>query len=132
MTKSQEIYRKKLLAMIHLHPFHKHAVQEGAWDVFLQSWGVCSCAELNIKELVNVLAVMDGKATPRRFESAATAPQVFAIRNAWQSVAVNVSETALLAFVGRIIKQPCADVSKLSKKQASWVIAALRKMREAR
>ena len=132
MTKSQEIYRKKLLAMIHLHPFYKHAAQEGAWSVFLNSWGVSSCAELNAKELSNVLAVMDGKATPHRFIDAATAPQVFAIRNAWQNVAANVSETALLAFVGRIIKQPCADVSKLSKKQASWVIAALRKMREAR
>lgn len=132
MTKSQEIYRKKLLAMIHLHPFHKHAVQEGAWDVFLQSWGVGSCAELNVKELVNVLAVMDGKAAPHRFIDAATAPQVFAIRNAWQNVARNVSETALLAFIKRIIKQPCADVSKISKRQASRVLAALRKMGESR
>lgn len=132
MTKSQEIYRKKLLAMIHLHPFHKHAMQEGAWDVFLQSWGVGSCAELNVKELANVLAVMDGKAAPRRFEDAATAPQVFAIRNTWQNVAANVSETALLAFIKRIIKQPCADVSKISKRQASRVLAALRKMRESR
>lgn len=132
MTKSQEIYRKKLLAMIHLHPFHKHAVQEGAWDVFLQSWGVGSCAELNVKELVNVLAVMDGKAVPHRFIDAATAPQVFAIRNAWQNVARNVSETALLAFIKRIIKQPCADISKISKRQASRVLAALRKMGEAR
>ncbi len=132
MTKSQEIYRKKLLAMIHLHPFYKHAAQEGAWSVFLNSWGVSSCAELSAKELSNVLAVMDGKAAPHRFIDAATASQVFAIRNAWQNVARNVSETALLAFIKRIIKQPCADISKISKRQASRVLAALRKMGEAR
>jgi hypothetical protein len=129
MTKKQEIYRKQLLAIIHTHPFYKHAKQNDAWEEFLSAWAVKSCAELKIKELTNLIAVMDGKDSPKPVTTEfATASQVYAIRSLWQRVANDTSDRALLFFVKRITKNLYLKVEYIKKKEASKTLIVLKNM----
>ena len=129
MTKKQEIYRKQLLAIIHTHPFYKHAKQNDAWEDFLSGWAVKSCAELKIKELTNLIAVMDGKDSPKPGTTEfATASQVYAIRSLWQRVANDTSDRALLFFIKRITKNLYLKVEYIKKKEASKTLIVLKNM----
>lgn len=129
MTKKQEIYRKQLLAIIHTHPFYKHAKQNEAWEEFLSAWAVKSCAQLKVKELINLIAVMDGKDSPKPVTTEfATASQIYAIRCLWQRVANDTSDRALLFFIKRVTKNLYLKIEYLKKTEASKVLIALKKM----
>ena len=105
MSKKEEIYRKQLLAIIHTHPFYKHAKQNEAWEEFLSAWDVKSCAQLKVKELINLIAVMDGKDNPKSSTAEfATQSQIYAIKSLWQRVANDKSDKALLFFIKFIPK----------------------------
>lgn len=132
MSKKQESYRKALLAIIHTHPFYKHAKQNEAWGEFLSNWGVDSCAKLGIKELVNLIAVMDGKEKPKPKDSQfATSSQIYAIKTLWQKVAKDTSERALMFFIRKVTKNLYLKVEHLKKKEASKVLIVLKKMENA-
>lgn len=106
MSKKEEIYRKQLLVIIHTHPFYKHAKQNDAWEEFLSAWDVKSCAQLKVKELINLIAVMDGKDNPKSSTAEfATQSQIYAIKSLWQRVANDKSDRALLFFIKRITKK---------------------------
>lgn len=129
MSKKQEIYRKQLLAIIHTHPFYKHAKQNEAWEEFLSAWGVKSCAQLKVKELINLIAVMDGKDSPKSDETEfATASQIYAVRSLWQRVANDTSDKALLFFIKRVTKNLYMKVEHIKKKEASKTLIVLKKM----
>lgn len=129
MTKKQANYRKQLLAIIHTHEFYKHAKANEAWQDFLSNWGVKSSAELSIKELVNVLAVMNGKDSPKDPNlEFATPSQIYAINILWQKVANDSSTRALLWFIKRITKNLYVKPEFLKKREASKVLIALKKM----
>lgn len=129
MTKKQEIYRKQLLAIIHTHPFYKHAKQNEAWEEFLSAWDVKSCAQLKVKELINLIAVMDGKDSPKSDETEfATASQIYAVRCLWQKVANDTSDRALLFFIKRITKNLYLKVEYIKKKEASKTLIVLKNM----
>nr|DAK15405.1 MAG TPA: Protein of unknown function (DUF1018) [Caudoviricetes sp.] len=129
MTKKQEIYRKQLLAIIHTHPFYKHAKQNDAWEEFLSGWSVKSCAQLKVKELINLIAVMDGKDSPKDPNlEFATPSQIYAINILWQKVANDTSTRALLWFIKRITKNLYVKPEFLKKREASKVLIALKKM----
>lgn len=129
MTKKQTAYRKQLLAIIHTHEFYKHAKANEAWQDFLSNWGVKSSAELSIKELVNVLAVMNGKDSPKDPNlEFATPSQIYAINILWQKVANDSSMRALLWFIKRITKNLYVKPEFLKKREASKVLIALKKM----
>ncbi|MBE2984665.1 DUF1018 domain-containing protein [Campylobacter sp. RM9344] len=132
MTKAQEIYRKQLLAIIHTHPFYKHAKANEAWGDFLSAWGAESCAKLGIKELINLIAVMDGKEHPKPKDSLfATRSQIYAIESIWQKVAKDTSERALIFFIKKVTKNLYLKVEHLKKKEASKVLIVLKKMENA-
>lgn len=129
MSKKQEIYRKQLLAIIHTHPFYKHAKQNEAWEEFLSAWSVKSCAQLKVKELINLIAVMDGKDSPKSDETEfATASQIYAVRCLWQRVANDTSDKALLFFIKRVTKNLYIKVEHIKKKEASKTLIVLKKM----
>lgn len=129
MSKKQEIYRKQLLAIIHTHPFYKHAKQNDAWEEFLSGWSVKSCAQLKVKELINLIAVMDGKDSPKSDETEfATPSQIYAVRCLWQRVANDTSDRALLFFIKRVTKNLYLKVEYMKKKEASKTLIALKKM----
>lgn len=129
MSKKQEIYRKRLLAIIHTHPFYKHAKQNEAWEEFLSAWSVKSCAQLKVKELINLIAVMDGKDSPKSDETEfATAGQIYAVRSLWQRVANDTSDKALLFFIKRVTKNLYMKVEHIKKKEASKTLIVLKKM----
>jgi len=129
MSKKQEIYRKQLLAIIHTHPFYKHAKQNEAWEEFLSAWSVKSCAQLKVKELINLIAVMDGKDSPKSDETEfATASQIYAVRCLWQRVANDTSDKALLFFIKRVTKNLYMKVEHIKKKEASKTLIVLKKM----
>ena len=129
MSKKQEIYRKQLLAIIHTHPFYKHAKQNEAWEEFLSAWNVKSCAQLKIKELINLIAVMDGKDSPKSDETEfATASQIYAVRCLWQRVANDTSDRALLFFIKRVTKNLYLKVEYMKKKEASKTLIVLKNM----
>ena len=129
MSKKQEIYRKQLLAIIHTHPFYKHAKQNEAWEEFLSAWNVKSCAQLKVKELINLIAVMDGKDSPKSDETEfATPSQIYAVRCLWQKVANDTSDRALLFFIKRVTKNLYMKVEHIKKKEASKTLIVLKKM----
>ena len=129
MSKKEEIYRKQLLAIIHTHPFYKHAKQNNAWGEFLSAWDVKSCAELKIKELTNLIAVMDGKDNPKSSTAEfATQSQIYAIKSLWQRVANDKSDKALLFFIKRITKNLYLKIEYIKKKEASKILIVLKKM----
>lgn len=133
MTKKQINYRKQLLAIIHTHEFYRHAKANDAWQDFLANWGVKSSAELSIKELVNVLAVMNGKEDPKaKFNEFATASQIYAIEVLWQKVAKDASMRALLFFIKRVTKNLYLKIEYLKKTEASKVLIVLKKMENNR
>ncbi|MBE3609494.1 phage protein GemA/Gp16 family protein [Campylobacter californiensis] len=132
MTKAQEIYRKQLLAIIHTHPFYKHAKISEAWGEFLSAWGVDSSAKLSVKELINLIAVMDGKEHPKPKDSLfATRSQIYAVHCLWQKVAKDTSERALMFFIRKVTKNLYLKVEHLKKKEASKVLIVLKKMENA-
>ena len=129
MTKKQEIYRKQLLAIIHTHPFYKHAKQNDAWEEFLSAWDVKSCAQLKVKELINLIAVMDGKDNPKSSTAEfATQSQIYAIKSLWQRVANDKSDKALLFFIKRITKNLYLKIEYIKKREASKILIVLKKM----
>lgn len=129
MSKKEEIYRKQLLAIIHTHPFYKHAKQNDAWEEFLSAWDVKSCAQLKIKELINLIAVMDGKDNPKSSTAEfATQSQIYAIKSLWQRVANNKSDKALLFFIKRITKNLYLKIEYIKKREASKILIVLKKM----
>ncbi|MBT0611971.1 phage protein GemA/Gp16 family protein [Campylobacter hyointestinalis] len=129
MSKKQENYRKALLAIVHTHPFYKHAKENEAWGEFLSNWGVDSSAKLSIKELVNLIVVMDGKEKPKSKDSQfATRSQIYAIETLWQKVAKDSSYRALLIFIKRITKNLYLKIEYLKKHEASKVLIVLKKM----
>ncbi|MBE9869146.1 DUF1018 domain-containing protein [Campylobacter concisus] len=118
MSKKEEIYRKQLLTIIHTHPFYKHAKQNDAWEEFLSAWGVKSCAQLKVKELINLIAVMDGKDNPKSSTAEfATQSQVYAIKSLWQRVANDKSDKALLFFIKRITKNLYLKIGYIKKRE---------------
>lgn len=129
MSKKEEIYRKQLLAIIHTHPFYKHAKQNDAWEEFLSAWDVKSCAQLKVKELINLIAVMDGKDNPKSSTAEfATQSQIYAIKSLWQRVANDKSDKALLFFIKRITKNLYLKVEYIKKREASKILIVLKKM----
>ena len=129
MSKKEEIYRKQLLAIIHTHPFYKHAKQNDAWEEFLSAWNVKSCAQLKIKELINLIAVMDGKDNPKSSTAEfATQSQIYAIKSLWQRVANDKSDKALLFFIKRITKNLYLKIEYIKKREASKILIVLKKM----
>ena len=129
MSKKEEIYRKQLLAIIHTHPFYKHAKQNDAWEEFLSAWDVKSCAQLKIKELINLIAVMDGKDNPKSSTvEFATQSQIYAIKSLWQRVANDKSDKALLFFIKRITKNLYLKIEYIKKREASKTLRVLKKM----
>lgn len=129
MSKKEEIYRKQLLAIIHTHPFYKHAKQNDAWEEFLSAWDVKSCAQLKVKELINLIAVMDGKDNPKSSTAEfATQSQIYAIKSLWQRVANDKSDKALLFFIKRITKNLYLKIEYIKKKEASKILIVLKKM----
>ena len=129
MSKKEEIYRKQLLAIIHTHPFYKHAKQNDAWEEFLNAWDVKSCAQLKVKELINLIAVMDGKDNPKSSTAEfATQSQIYAIKSLWQRVANDKSDKALLFFIKRITKNLYLKIEYIKKREASKILIVLKKM----
>jgi hypothetical protein len=129
MSKKEEIYRKQLLAIIHTHPFYKHAKQNDAWEEFLSAWDVKSCAQLKIKELIKLIAVMDGKDNPKSSTAEfATQSQIYAIKSLWQRVANDKSDKALLFFIKRITKNLYLKIEYIKKREASKILIVLKKM----
>lgn len=129
MSKKEEIYRKQLLAIIHTHPFYKHAKQNDAWGEFLSAWDVKSCAQLKVKELINLIAVMDGKDNPKSSTAEfATQSQIYAIKSLWQRVANDKSDKALLFFIKRITKNLYLKIEYIKKREASKILIVLKKM----
>nr|DAV12703.1 MAG TPA: Protein of unknown function (DUF1018) [Caudoviricetes sp.] len=129
MSKKEEIYRRQLLAIIHTHPFYKHAKQNDAWEEFLSAWNVKSCAQLKVKELINLIAVMDGKDNPKSSTAEfATQSQIYAIKSLWQRVANDKSDKALLFFIKRITKNLYLKIEYIKKKEASKILIVLKKM----
>lgn len=129
MSKKEEIYRKQLLAIIHTHPFYKHAKQNEAWEEFLSAWDVKSCAQLKVKELINLIAVMDGKDNPKSSTAEfATQSQIYAIKSLWQRVANDKSDKALLFFIKRITKNLYLKIEYIKKREASKILIVLKKM----
>lgn len=129
MSKKEEIYRKQLLAIIHTHPFYKHAKQNDAWEEFLSAWDVKSCAQLKVKELINLIAVMDGKDNPKSSTAEfATQSQIYAIKSLWQRVANDKSDRALLFFIKRITKNLYLKIEYIKKREASKILIVLKKM----
>lgn len=129
MSKKEEIYRKQLLAIIHMHPFYKHAKQNDAWEEFLSAWDVKSCAQLKIKELINLIAVMDGKDNPKSSTAEfATQSQIYAIKSLWQRAANDKSDKALLFFIKRITKNLYLKIEYIKKREASKILIVLKKM----
>ena len=129
MSKKEEIYRKQLLAIIHMHPFYKHAKQNDAWEEFLSAWDVKSCAQLKVKELINLIAVMDGKDNPKSSTAEfATQSQIYAIKSLWQRAANDKSDKALLFFIKRITKNLYLKIEYIKKREASKILIVLKKM----
>ena len=129
MSKKEEIYRKQLLAIIHTHPFYKHEKQNDAWGDFLSAWDVKSCAQLKVKELINLIAVMDGKDNPKSSTAEfATQSQIYAIKSLWQRVANDKSDKALLFFIKRITKNLYLKIEYIKKREASKILIVLKKM----
>lgn len=129
MSKKEEIYRKQLLAIIHTHQFYKHAKQNDAWEEFLSAWDVKSCAQLKVKELINLIAVMDGKDNPKSSTAEfATQSQIYAIKSLWQRVANDKSDKALLFFIKRITKNLYLKIEYIKKREASKILIVLKKM----
>ena len=62
MTRSQTIYRKQLLALIHTNPLFKEIKANDAWGMWLSMrFGVTSAAKLSIDELKIALEILRGK-----------------------------------------------------------------------
>lgn len=62
MTRSQTIYRKQLLALIHTNDLFKEIKANDAWEMWLSMrFGVTSAAKLSIDELKIALEILRGK-----------------------------------------------------------------------
>lgn len=146
MTPAQEIYRKQLLAKIHLHPQYKFIKQNDGWSEWLSvRFGVDSCKELSIKELNIALDVLNDKRadelslkadtlgrnllnktmiTPKQIERILT----LANELGWD-------EKTLIKFVNKQCKTLLlyhSYLTKLSKAQATGLIVGLQKILNSR
>lgn len=136
MTKNQEIYRKRLLARIHIHPQYKIIKDNDAWSDWLSvRFGANSSKELSIKELNKILDILNDKCEDEigfkpdfigrnmLKDDKITTKQdkkIYALANelAWD-------EMKLLRFVKRQIGYYVLTLKALSKKQANKVIIGL-------
>ena len=58
MTRSQTIYRKQLLALIHTNALFKEIKANDAWEMWLSMrFGVTSAAKLSIEEMILKMAL---------------------------------------------------------------------------
>ena len=68
MTKKQQIFRKDLLAKIHIHTRYKEIKQAGFWAEWLSvRYDVDSCRYLSINELKEVLDILNGRKLDRDY-----------------------------------------------------------------
>ena len=74
--------------------------------------------QLKVKELINLIAVMDGKDNPKSSTAEfATQSQIYAIKSLWQRVANDKSDKALLFFIKRITKNLYLKIEYIKKER---------------
>lgn len=138
MTKKQEIYRKLLLRQIHLSPrytnFYKDERDE--WQSFLMSkFAVKTSAKLSIANLEELLRYMSFKSesiTPRiELLDKATKKQCELLRGLWSEWAKDISDEAILNFIGRKWKKYYIKLEYIPKADIRTYIAIIKNFKKS-
>lgn len=142
MTQKQKIYRYNLLKKIHTNDAYKLIKANNAWEMWLEArFGESSCANLSIKELLNVLLMLnsdkfekyepDIKGRLALKSGRITKRQFIYIKSLCK--ALNYDENKLCEFAikqTKIVLSSEKMIELISKKEATKIINGLQKIVE--
>lgn len=133
LTKKQEIYRKMLLRQIHLSPryinFYKDEKEE--WRSFLMGkFAVNTSARLSISNLEELLRYMSFKSLDIQptieLLDKASKKQCELLRGIWSEWARDISDEALLRFIGKKWKKFYIKLEYIPKAEIRTYIAVIK------
>ncbi|MDY6119997.1 MAG: phage protein GemA/Gp16 family protein [Campylobacter sputorum] len=141
MTEKQIKVRNSLLAKIHTSDMYKEIMSYAAWEEFLECrFGVSSSSKLNIKELLMLVDILNGKDETLNLEPDIKGRNALKNTNATKKQQNTIlylaqmlgwSEKKLLMFVLKQTKEiflSSENFHNLSKKNATKVINGLDKI----
>lgn len=135
MTTKQKNYKKGLIRSIHTSKLWRevYSTNRGFYESMLEhSFGVKSSKDLSIEELKRLDDFMnkrdreDGICVPRVI--VASKQQISFVQTLWIRNSREKSIDSLLKFATRILKREVEDITSISKKEASALIGAVKKV----
>ncbi len=134
MTQKQRAYQKSLLRRLHLSPRYVNLYKDDpiAYRAFLKKHlGVDSSKDLKLDVLIDLVAYFEFKRDDVP-GNGASHQQLGFIRHLWGKHASNPSDESLLNFVERTIKRRLTTLEALTPKEASQVIAGIKRLKPSR
>ena len=126
---TEKSLRFKLLALIHCNSTYKAIYAAGAWEDWLTiRFGVCSCKDLNERELGNILDIFSGKCEDRDYvfrqgtASSAQIKKIYAIMSE-RGFSAKARETFIIRQLG--VFKP---LYLLKSEEATKIITGLQKI----
>ena len=130
MTAKQRSYQISLLRKLHLAPRYINVYKDNpiAYRAFLKKHlGVDSSKELKLEVLIELVKYFEFKRDDMP-SNGASSQQLGYIRHLWSTHATYKDEESLLSFVNRTLKASYTALERLTPKQASQVIAGVKKL----
>jgi phage gp16-like protein len=127
MTPAQQNYKKQLIQKIQVNKHNVFFDDEERRDFIVSRFGVDSTTKMSIDELNHLLNFCQRKVSDIEIDVLSSA-QLKKIKDLWKQKARVQTEHALWAFICKIAKRELEDINKLTKREATKVIVALKRM----
>jgi len=131
MTNKQRAYQIKLLQKLHLSPRYINLYKDDrmAYKLWLKEHlRVDSSKELKLDMLIKLVEYFEMKSDVIPANTASS-QQISFIRHLWDKHAKNRDDGSLLNFIKRTIKKRLKAIEDLSPKEATQVIAGVKKLK---
>ncbi len=128
MTKKQRVYKNYLLKRVHTADryLQVYAHDRELYEEMLKNlFGVKSAKDLSIDELQKLTAFLE---SGKRVANTPTTNQINYIKLLWSKKAVYKDMFSLLKFIKRVTKKEIKELEELTKKEATYIIAALMRL----
>lgn len=137
LTKAQQVYRKRLLSIIHMNNHCKYLKSIDAWEDFLIArFDENSCKNLSISELERVKTELVGEASFTKhkpdvkgrallYENVITSKQVKYMRELWREKSHQKDISSLLRFSSKVIGTLYVHLEIMTQEEATKIISVL-------
>ena len=136
MTKRQRAYKQALIRSIHTSPLWREVYgkdRELYESMLFNTFGVKSSKELSIEELKSLDDFMHCRVKRIAPEKVyASKQQISFIQALWFERATFKFGVNLLEFASRVLKRDVKDLNKITKKEASKLIAGIKALKPLR